>query len=1036
MIGGRYQQKLPLGEGGAATVWLCDDTVAHTQVAIKFFPALSSSAEEFRREAAALIRHRHPNLVRLLDVGVENSEYPWLALEYVPGVDARTLLERDLPSPEDALRICAAVFLALDAMHRAGVAHGDVKPENVRIQGSTIKLIDFGRARLHHLFSQYRVFPGTPPYMHPNLFHGGSPDARSDCFATWVMAYELLQGVRPYTSTTLQSRTLPPPLPVSEAQYQPLIQAGLDGRLADARTSWLAITRALRGHFDLPLAPPPRPEPDAALMARLRDRLGARQSLAVVGDPELARGVLERVDRIASGNGRVLWSRDVWGERGVPLAGALGLVAYAAEVLRDPELQEVAAALGPLAGVLSAAQPAARAWLGPPATLSVRPVAEQLVVALQRFIAACPQPLLILADRVDRMDGASRRFLSTLVASGDAQVIGSAAPGSPHGLPHEERVEAGLSPPELGPLSPAHATLLAQARVLELPLGSLLSAATGVAEAEVEDAALACEAAREALWTGVEVIPRPGGGAQPEQARAWLREAATRLSLAEHPLLVARFALSAGDPALLPQVIDAAAEEAIHRDPRFALELLEQDPRPPTGARWLRQLQAALLAREMGRAASALAQIRASVELSVADQAEAEAEFQFRQGQTVPALHALQRAASALGSPVEGGLSGQLRSVMALLRMAMGRTPAPAPDAQLARVFERLHDLFFLHDNAPMLYIQQRWRQVAPRAARARAMEVVWLTALSRYTEAEQVERELFDEVREEVDPVGTAMVLMHRGMARVWRGRTVEAFADGVDATERLVKVGDPYLAALAATVMWTAGFHLASAGTMARINQEVEALVRITGDQRAMSWLRGGDGVLHWLAGDLDAALHSSQQWAQEAHQRQESSEALAWRYIGDLRLERGDWQGAAESLEMCMGAIRRYHVQMDFTDAVAISWLVADAQARLRNKSGLKVRWWWQRKLDALVRRSPRWGPRASAARAWQQAAAGDIEGARARFAQAAADAHTRQQHHDVWWVLTQQAMAIGDLGAIDAAEEIAATFGLKRGSERGR
>jgi serine/threonine-protein kinase len=138
---------------------------------MKFFPPIASSAEEFRKEASAM-RQRHPHIVGLLDAGVAEDGSPYLVIEYVPGRDARTLLEEEAPETTRALEIGAQVFAGLDALHRAGLVHGDIKPENIRLsqKEKEARLVDFGRARLRHIFGTTQIFPGTPPYMLPSLF--------------------------------------------------------------------------------------------------------------------------------------------------------------------------------------------------------------------------------------------------------------------------------------------------------------------------------------------------------------------------------------------------------------------------------------------------------------------------------------------------------------------------------------------------------------------------------------------------------------------------------------------------------------------------------------------------------------------------------------------------------------------------------------------------------------------------------------------------------------------------------------------------
>ncbi|RME23295.1 MAG: serine/threonine protein kinase, partial [Deltaproteobacteria bacterium] len=175
-----------------------DERDSH-EVAIKLFPRARLRDEEFRREAAIAMRNTHPNLVRLVDAGVHQGR-PFLALEYVDGINGRALLYRPERTVEQVLDVIEQTFAALDAMHGAGLAHGDIKPENIIIQDRHVRVVDFGRTRLAHVLAlSDRTHAGTPPYMHPRLYQGFPPSPATDCFATWVTAYELVCGRRPYT---------------------------------------------------------------------------------------------------------------------------------------------------------------------------------------------------------------------------------------------------------------------------------------------------------------------------------------------------------------------------------------------------------------------------------------------------------------------------------------------------------------------------------------------------------------------------------------------------------------------------------------------------------------------------------------------------------------------------------------------------------------------------------------------------------------------------------------------------------------------
>ncbi|MCK6504662.1 serine/threonine protein kinase, partial [Myxococcota bacterium] len=252
VIGGAFEVRRALGGGASAEVFHALDRTHGFEVAIKLFPRSGLREEEFRREAGIAMRNVHPNLVRLVDAGVHEGR-PWLALEYVDGMNARALLYREGRTVHEVLDLVRQVLAALDAMHGAGLVHGDIKPENVLVQDRHVRVVDFGRTRLGHVLPGGRTHAGTPPYMHPSLFRGQAPSPSTDCFAAWVMAWELLTSERPWTREELQAEAeLPTPPPLPDPALDQLVRAGLDGRLADARSGWLATSRFLVGRRDLP----------------------------------------------------------------------------------------------------------------------------------------------------------------------------------------------------------------------------------------------------------------------------------------------------------------------------------------------------------------------------------------------------------------------------------------------------------------------------------------------------------------------------------------------------------------------------------------------------------------------------------------------------------------------------------------------------------------------------------------------------------------------------------------------------------------
>ena len=149
---GPFEILAPLGAGGMGEVYRARDTRLDRTVAIKLLPSELVNApgrrvERFRHEARAIARITHPNICTLHDVGEDGSAI-FLVMEYVDGVTlARRLEDGPLPLPL-ALRTAIEIADALDHAHRHGVVHRDLKPGNIMLTRDSVKLLDFGLAKL------------------------------------------------------------------------------------------------------------------------------------------------------------------------------------------------------------------------------------------------------------------------------------------------------------------------------------------------------------------------------------------------------------------------------------------------------------------------------------------------------------------------------------------------------------------------------------------------------------------------------------------------------------------------------------------------------------------------------------------------------------------------------------------------------------------------------------------------------------------------------------------------------------------------
>jgi len=195
-----------IGRGGMGTVWLAQrvDGEFEQQVAIKLIRAGWDAGEvdaRFRAERQILAGLTHPNIARLIDGGVTVDGRPWLALEYVDGVDLRAFCERGQLDLRARLRLFLTVCAAVSHAHSHLIVHRDLKPSNLLVTAAgEVKLLDFGIAKLidgnaTHA-SQTRVF--TPEYAAPEQVRGEAVTTAVDVHALGLLLYELLTGKRPY----------------------------------------------------------------------------------------------------------------------------------------------------------------------------------------------------------------------------------------------------------------------------------------------------------------------------------------------------------------------------------------------------------------------------------------------------------------------------------------------------------------------------------------------------------------------------------------------------------------------------------------------------------------------------------------------------------------------------------------------------------------------------------------------------------------------------------------------------------------------
>jgi eukaryotic-like serine/threonine-protein kinase len=224
LIGGRYEIEELVGTGGMSSVYRARDSVLERRVALKIlhehFSADPEYVERFRREARAIARLNHPNIVTVIDRG-EFGKRQFIVFEHIPGENLKEVVEREGQLPvAQALALTHQIARGLAFAHQHGVVHRDVKPQNVLVDESgTAKVTDFGIARSldpGEELTQTGTLLGTSDYIAPEQASGEPIDARSDQYSLGVLLYELLTGEVPYPADSFMAvamRHLRDPVP-------------------------------------------------------------------------------------------------------------------------------------------------------------------------------------------------------------------------------------------------------------------------------------------------------------------------------------------------------------------------------------------------------------------------------------------------------------------------------------------------------------------------------------------------------------------------------------------------------------------------------------------------------------------------------------------------------------------------------------------------------------------------------------------------------------------------------------------------------
>jgi len=225
---GKYKIQSVLGQGAAGTVYLALDTETGADVALKVLQEQLALDEmqlmRFVREAENTKKLRHPNILRVQDVGCQGDQY-YICMEYVQGRDLKDVIDVRQRFPVGAvLGIARRMASALECSHAAGIVHRDIKPHNIFVGvGGLVKLGDFGLARQEDgsdMVTLAQTVMGTPAYMPREQILCEHVDIRSDIYSLGATLYHALSSRPPFAEATTLTELLraqiakpPPPLP-------------------------------------------------------------------------------------------------------------------------------------------------------------------------------------------------------------------------------------------------------------------------------------------------------------------------------------------------------------------------------------------------------------------------------------------------------------------------------------------------------------------------------------------------------------------------------------------------------------------------------------------------------------------------------------------------------------------------------------------------------------------------------------------------------------------------------------------------------
>ena len=280
---GRHHIVKELGKGAMGVVYQAHDPQIDRLVALKVLRpdrvTTEAFLQRFMKEAKAIGRLSHPNMVVVYDVGEDHGTV-YIAMEFLEGKPLNEIIQIDSFQPEEIVELGVQVAEALDYAHRKGIIHRDIKPSNIIVQpDGHIKITDFGIAHIEDpeatQQTQAGEILGTPAYMSPEQVLSQPVDGRSDLFSLGVILYELATGKRPFQGENLAAmfrmitgEEPPEPIKLNPALPKELsrdimrcLAKSPEQRFATGKDLAEALRRSVRVATPAPEPVPPAPKP-------------------------------------------------------------------------------------------------------------------------------------------------------------------------------------------------------------------------------------------------------------------------------------------------------------------------------------------------------------------------------------------------------------------------------------------------------------------------------------------------------------------------------------------------------------------------------------------------------------------------------------------------------------------------------------------------------------------------------------------------------------------------------------------------------